>query len=191
MLGHAGGSPPQRAMHFWNAGSRDYDAVAYGELVQRAVAFGGRLVEADRGAGSVCMIGCHSPYAALVAFYGAVSVGAIPMIFPMPRALGSHEALVERIRHWGARFDTPPSLVIEEGLTEKFHAEIPDGICVIRLGDSPTSDRDRLSLPAADHDPRPDDVAFFQTTSSSRNLSTPLFPNAAASLAIRKGETCP
>jgi len=164
---HCGGSAPPKRIYFWNTSARDYDGVTYREMVERSYAFGGRLVEAGHSAGSVCMIACHSPYATLLAFYGAISLGAIPMIFPMPRALGSHEALVERIRHWGKRFDRPAALVMEEGITEKFHSEIPDGVPVIRVGDSPLGHWERLQGPALAHHPGPDDVAFFQTTSSS------------------------
>ena len=107
------------------------------------------------------------PIATLVAFYGAISVGAIPMIFPMPRALGSHQALLERINHWGFRFDRPAILILEEGLKEKFHQEIPAQMPVIRLSESPLDHWDVLQAPAADHTPDRNDVAFFQTTSSS------------------------
>jgi len=113
------------------------------------------------------MIACHSPYATLVAFYGAISVGAIPMIFPMPLSLGSHEALTERIKHWGFHFANPAMLVLEEGLVEKFHDEIPDEITTVRLSDNPDGDWDELDIPALEHQPLPDDIAFFQTTSSS------------------------
>ena len=99
-------------MYFWNSGARSYDMVSYKDLVQRAFAFGLRL--GDRhSSGKVCLIACHSPYATLVAFYGAISAGLIPMIFPMPRALGSNQALVSRIRHWGSRFEHTPILVLE------------------------------------------------------------------------------
>jgi acyl-CoA synthetase (AMP-forming)/AMP-acid ligase II len=154
-------------MYFWNTSHRCYDEITYIDLVERSYAFGGCLVAAGHSPGTVCMIACHSPYATLVAFYGAVSVGAIPMIFPMPRALGSHEALVERIHHWGMLFDKPAVLIMEADITEKFHSEIPDGMPVIRLADSPLGQWDRLQGPAREHDPGRDDVAFFQTTSSS------------------------
>jgi len=113
------------------------------------------------------MIACHSPYATLVAFYGAISVGAIPMIFPMPLSLGSHEALSERIKHWGFAFAEPAMLVLEEGLTEKFHDEIPEEIATIRLSADPEGEWDEADSSATNHQPRPEDIAFFQTTSSS------------------------
>ena len=167
MREHSSRGSSSRSMHFWNTSNRDYDEVSYIDLVERSYAFGGRLVTGGHSPGTVCMIACHSPYAALVAFYGAVSVGAIPMIFPMPRALGSHEALIERIHHWGMLFDKPAALIMEEGITEKFHGEIPAEMPVIRLGDSPLGQWDRLQRPAREHVPGRDDVAFFQTTSSS------------------------
>lgn len=167
MLEYSSGGSPSRGMYFWNTTSRAYDHVSYTELIRRSYAFGARLVESGHGPATVCMIACHSPYATLTAFYGAVSVGAIPMIFPMPRALGSHEALVERVRHWGGRFDKPAVLVIEEDIREKFHDEIPRDLTLIRLGESPLGDWDQLQVPALERNPVSDDVAFFQTTSSS------------------------
>jgi acyl-CoA synthetase (AMP-forming)/AMP-acid ligase II len=167
MLEHARGDASGDGMFFWNTSSRDYDPVTYPDLIMRAYAVGARLLGAGHCSGSVCMIACHSPYATLVSFYGAISVGAIPMIFPMPRALGSHDALLERIRHWGPRFDRPAVLVLEEGVEERFHAEIPRDVPVIRVGASPLGECERLSGPALGASAAPDDVAFFQTTSSS------------------------
>ncbi len=154
-------------MHFWNTSSRDYDHVPYAELVMRSYAFGSRLRDAGHGPGTVCMIACHSPYPTLVAFFGAISAGLIPMIFPMPRALGSHDALVERIRHWGLRFDRPAIVVLEDNTQEKFHREVPAAVAVIRIVESPLGDCDIRPSAASDRMPGRDDVAFFQTTSSS------------------------
>ena len=167
MQGYADGDDDHAGVHFWNTSSRDYDLVPYGELSRRAFAFGARLLESERGAGAVCMIACHSPYATLIAFYGAISVGAVPMIFPMPRALGSHDALIERIQHWGSRLRQPSILVLEEGLDEKFHQAIPATQAIIRLGASPLGQWDQAERPAREHSLESDDVAFFQTTSSS------------------------
>ena len=148
-------------------------------MVRQSYAFGEQLLESGAEAQSVCMISCHSPYATLVAFYGAISAGVIPMIFPMPKALGSHEALSERIKHWGSRFALTSTLVIERGLTEKFHEAIPDSVRVIRIADSigsvderqdesaTVADWPERSTPVIAQLPTSGDIAFFQTTSSS------------------------
>lgn len=154
----------------WNGAQREYIPVSYKDLSQRAFAFGKQLASdcGDASAdGRVVMIACHSPYATLVAFYGAISAGAIPLIFPMPLSLGSHEALTERIKHWGLGFDQPAFLVLEEGLVEKFHDSIPSDIAVLRLSDDPTGDWPQSTSSVATKLPSADDVAFFQTTSSS------------------------
>jgi len=162
------------ALHCWNGAQKSYFPVSYASLSKRAFAFGAKLISAKEKAvggddivGNVVMIACHSPYATLVAFYGAVSVGAIPMIFPMPLSLGSHEALSERIKHWGFGFAEPAMLVLEEGLNEKFHDDIPSEITTLRLSDNPEGDWVEQNTPANNHQPEPDDIAFFQTTSSS------------------------
>ncbi len=165
------------ALNCWNGSEKSYFPVSYSRLSRRAFAFGAELLEQKERssqptgstgvAGNVVMIACHSPYATLVAFYGAVSVGAIPMIFPMPLSLGSHEALSERIKHWGFAFAEPAMLVLEAGLTEKFHDEIPNQIATIRVSDKPDGEWRELNSPAIDFQPQPDDIAFFQTTSSS------------------------
>ncbi|MDJ0957139.1 MAG: AMP-binding protein [Arenicellales bacterium] len=167
MLDHSDRKDSSSGTFFWNTSSRSYDSVPYVDLVRRSFAFGARLVDRDLGAGTVCMIACHSPYATLIAFYGAISVGAIPMIFPMPRALGSHQALVERINYWGFKFSRPSVLVLEEDLQEKFHQSIPEELATIRLSDSPLGNWESLERPAEDHIPDSEDIAFFQTTSSS------------------------
>jgi acyl-CoA synthetase (AMP-forming)/AMP-acid ligase II len=167
MRDYAGDASASVGMYFWNTASRGYDHVSYAELVQRSFAFGVRVLRVGHTPDRVCLIACHSPYATLVAFYGAISVGVIPMIFPMPRALGSSQALLERINHWGLKFDRPAILVLEEGVKEKFHEEIPAQIPVIRLSDSPLGHWDLLPGPAVEQSPGRDDVAFFQTTSSS------------------------
>ncbi len=154
-------------LHLWDGPSRSYFPLSYAELSRRAFAFGARLLEQERRSGDVCMIACHSPYATLLAYYGAVSVGLIPMIFPMPKALGSHDALIERIQHWGALFKNPPVLILEEGLSEKFHEMIPPELEIIRVADSPDGTWDTLDAPAGSFEPAGDDIAFFQTTSSS------------------------
>ena len=167
---HAQGDSHDTALHCWDASARDYSPVSYKDLSARAFGFGAKLIENNTTpdiTGRVVMIACHSPYATLVAFYGAVSVGAIPMIFPMPLSLGSHEALSERIKHWGFAFGTPAMLVLEEGLTEKFHDHIPQEIKVVRLSDDPQQKSAELSGSANGHTPTKDDIAFFQTTSSS------------------------
>jgi len=155
----------------WNGSQKSYFPVSYASLSKRAFAFGAKLLaqkeSSDQISDNVVMIACHSPYATLVAFYGAISVGAIPMIFPMPLSLGSHEALSERIKHWGFAFAEPAMLVLEEGLTEKFHDEIPEEIATIRLSADPEGEWDEADSSATNHQPRPEDIAFFQTTSSS------------------------
>lgn len=169
MLAHAQDTSQETHLHCWNASQKDYTPVSYQSLSQRAFAFGAQLDAMDDAPikDRVVMIACHTPYATLVSFYGAISVGAIPMIFPMPLSLGSHQALTERIQHWGFAFATPGILVLEEGLDEKFHHEIPDGIAVTRLSDDPASDAPTRATPASDYRPTDKDIAFFQTTSSS------------------------
>ena len=154
----------------WNTKNRSYSPISYSELSRRAFAFGKRLIDASDASsikGQVVMIACHSPYATLLSFYGAVSIGAIPMIFPMPLSLGSHEALSYRIKHWGFAFDIPAILVLEEDLEEKFHDEIPEEIKVVRLNDDPSGKWPGLAKSANNHQPSANDIAFFQTTSSS------------------------
>ena len=174
---HAQGNSDQAietALHCWSASQRTYLPVSYKDLSARSFAFGAKLIEQHKAncsqesiVGNVVMIACHTPYATLVAFYGAISVGAIPMIFPMPLSLGSHEALSERIKHWGFAFENPAMLVLEEGLTEKFHDHIPQEIHVVRISDNPEGEWDTLDSSANGHSPTKDDIAFFQTTSSS------------------------
>lgn len=169
MIKHSQNVSGETALHCWNAANKNYTPVSYRDLSQRAFAFGVKLQEASSGNAEkrIVMIACHSPYANLVAFYGAISVGAIPMIFPMPLSLGSHEALSERICHWGFAFDEPALLILEEGLSEKFHDEIPEEIYTIRLSDDPLGDWEQQELPASLYIPVTDSIAFFQTTSSS------------------------
>jgi acyl-CoA synthetase (AMP-forming)/AMP-acid ligase II len=164
---HVRNDESRSILHLWDGPSRSYFPLSYAELSRRAFAFGARLLEQERRSGDVCMIACHSPYATLLAYYGAVSVGLIPMIFPMPKALGSHDALIERIQHWGALFKNPPVLILEEGLSEKFHEMIPPELEIIRVADSPDGTWDTLDAPAGSFEPAGDDIAFFQTTSSS------------------------
>jgi len=180
MNAYAADASCESALHCWNGAERSYFPVSYHELSTRAFAFGAGLLDrlsarADSvedgrvvdPAKTAVMIACHTPYATLVAFYGAISIGAIPMIFPMPLSLGSHRALSERIQHWGFFFEEPAMLVLEEGLTEKFHADIPDQIEVVRISDNPDGEWASASNSANAHQPDPEDVAFFQTTSSS------------------------
>ena len=154
----------------WDPSQKTYIPVSYAELCQRAFAFGATLVDSSQEIdikGRVVMIACHSPYATLLAFYGAISVGAIPMIFPMPLSLGSHEALTKRIKHWGLSFESPAMLVLESDLEEKFHEFISTEITTVRLRDNPSGDWPTLTGSANQHQPATNDPAFYQTTSSS------------------------
>ena len=180
---HSTSSSSALELHCWNGSKKTYFPVSYATLSRRAFAFGAKLMaletadfepktkniksNASDTTGFVVMIACHSPYATLVAFYGAVSVGAIPMIFPMPLSLGSHEALTTKIKHWGFNFTDPAMLVLEQDVIEKFHDDIPSEIRTIRLNDNPDGEWDELIAPPNNHRPKPDDIAFFQTTSSS------------------------
>ena len=179
------------ALHCWNGSTKEYFPVEYATLSRRAFAFGARLQKAhtekvsveksgSKNAGesgaqaqptakpTVVMLACHSPYATLLAFYGAISAGMIPMIFSMPLSMGSHRALSDRIKHWGDIFDDSTMLVLEEGLDEKFHAELPAQLPIVRLSDDPSGDWPELASPCnGEQQAEPDDVAFFQTTSSS------------------------
>lgn len=157
-------------LYFWNTTTRSYDPVSYMEITRRAFAFGNELATCGRGDDAVCFIACHSPYATLVAFFGAVSAGAIPMIFPMPRALGSQQALIDRIEYWQARFDGPCALVLEKEPQEKFHASITAKLQTLRLSESPLSECKTALQPALSRIPAGDDVAFYQTTSSSTGV---------------------
>ena len=167
MLNHIGEPYAGSMLNLWDGPSKTYFPLSYADLSRRSFAFGAKLLARDATAGDVCMIACHSPYATLLAFHGAVSAGVIPMIFPMPKALGSHEALVERIQHWSTRFARPPYLVLEDGLQEKFHREIPAGAEILKVSESPQGEWKMLDEPAGSFLPVPDDVAFYQTTSSS------------------------
>lgn len=172
MADHVRSEHPDSDLFCWDPSSKSYIQVSYANLVKQAYGFGQRLQEAGAQAQSVCMIACHSPYATLVSFYGAISVGVIPMIFPMPKALGSHDALSERIKHWGLRFALPTTLVLESGLEEKFHDAIPEDVNVIRVADSVGADTSiadwpQRDTPAVDLSVTTEDIAFFQTTSSS------------------------
>ena len=173
MANHAQDKQPTTALHCWNGSAKEYYPVSYCELSQRAFSFGAKLhtargIKNNQASGAVVMIACHTPYAILVAFYGAISVGMIPMIFPMPLSLGTHRALSERIKHWGLSFERGAMLVIEEGLTEKFHDEIPEQIIVVRLRAQPDGEWEALNASVVDTNHfTAEDVAFFQTTSSS------------------------
>ena len=163
-------SSSSSTLECWEPSQKGYIPVSYSELCQRAFAFGESLITSSDQTPihhRVVMIACHSPYATLVAFYGAISVGAIPMIFPMPLSLGSHEALTKRIKHWGLSFENPAMLILEEGLEEKFHEFIPDEIPTIRLSDNPSGEWPSLPSSANQHKPHASDAAFYQTTSSS------------------------
>ena len=168
MLDYVDKSAADPALACWDSGSRSFVGVAYSKLVKQAFGFGQRLIDQGQQPQSICMIACHSPYSTLVAFYGAISAGVIPMIFPMPKALGSHDALTQRIQHWSTRFQLPAALVLEEGLDEKFHSDIPGSVAVLRVPDSmDESGWASQGSPAADIAPLANDVAFLQTTSSS------------------------
>ena len=168
MLDHVSRPEADLNLSCWDTKSRSFVAVSYATLVRQAFAFGQRLINQGQQSQSVCMIACHSPYATLVAFYGAISAGIYPMIFPMPKALGSHDALTQRINHWSTRFQLPTALVLEDGLEEKIHSDIPASVEVIRVPDSlDESSWGVQNSPAVDTAPRIDDVAFLQTTSSS------------------------
>lgn len=152
----------------WDTKTKNFVGVSYSTLVRQAFAFGQRLIDHGQKPQSVCMIACHSPYSTLLAFYGAISAGVIPMIFPLPKALGSHEALTLRIQHWSTRFQLPTAIVIEEGLDEKFHSDIPDSVKVLRVPDSMDASLwESQNTPIIEIKPSSHDVAFFQTTSSS------------------------
>ncbi len=168
MLDHVDRPADDLNLACWETRARSFVEVSYAKLVCQAFGFGQRLVDHGLQSQCVCMIACHSPHSVLVAFYGAISAGLIPMIFPMPKALGSHEALTQRIQHWSGRFQLPTALVLEEGLDEKFHSDIPDSVEVFRVPD--TMDESGWNLrdsPATDSRPLAGDIAFFQTTSSS------------------------
>jgi len=168
MLDHVEKEYSDSTLSCWDTTSKSFVLVSYANLMRQAFAFGKVLIDNGQQVQSVCMIACHSPYATLVSFYGAVSVGVIPMIFPMPKALGSHEALSERILHWSSRFQLPPALVLEEGLEEKFHTAIADSVRLLRVPDSMHESLwEKQQRPAIDLNPAADDIAFFQTTSSS------------------------
>lgn len=168
MLDHIDRPHPDLALSCWDTKSKSFVGVGYATLAGQAFGFGQRLINQGQQAGSVCMIACHSPYSTLVAFYGAISAGILPMIFPMPKALGSHDALTQRIQHWSSRFQLPTALVLEEGLDETFHSDIPDSVGVIRVPSSmDESHWDAQKTPATQTAPQVNDVAFLQTTSSS------------------------
>ena len=168
MLDHIHRPQPDLHLSCWDTKSRSFFDVSYATLVGQAFGFGQRLISLGQQPGSVCMIACHSPYSTLVAFYGAVSAGIHPMIFPMPKALGSHEALTQRIQHWSGRFNLATALVLEEGLEETFHSEVPKSVSVIRVpGTMDEADWETQQTPAAQSSLQASDVAFLQTTSSS------------------------
>ena len=85
MKGHVEQAYPDSVLHCWAPSTKSYIPVTYADLVRQAFAFGQRLIDDGVQKQSVCMVACHSPYATLVSFYGAISVSYTHLTLPTKR----------------------------------------------------------------------------------------------------------
>ena len=81
-----------------------YDFVPYKEFFAASRTWAECLPSAPIARRLIVLIVAQNPYAALIAFFGALSRGAIPVILPGVKALGGIDAVLTTVRHWVGEF---------------------------------------------------------------------------------------
>ena len=141
-----------------------FDRLPHDALCADAIAYGNRLREWGVAPADICLIASDDIRPTLVAFLGAVSIGAVPAIHPAPAPMRGSRAFAARLASWYRRFGHRAWVLAENDTLEIVAASGIQQDRIIQLeldesgGGSPV-DLDRL------HSPSADDIAFLQITS--------------------------
>ncbi|MGE3619881.1 MAG: aminotransferase class I/II-fold pyridoxal phosphate-dependent enzyme [Acidimicrobiia bacterium] len=153
---------------FWDRRSRTFRDVLQRDLFRSAAACGARLVRAGVAAGDPLIIAAPRPEAALVSWFGAVLVGALPAIAAVRPSFDDQETGAARLRRTAQLLGPRTRALVD--VSTGAPAAPPDvvaGTVLVDLAEL-EADAGELPLPPPILRPtHPDDVAYLQLTSGS------------------------
>jgi acyl-CoA synthetase (AMP-forming)/AMP-acid ligase II len=155
-----------RGIHMFMGRGQGFRFISYRGFLGAATRLGSHwdLDRPDRR--EVILIGYRHPFAALIAFFAALSRGCIPLILPSPKTAGGMNEFGAGLRAWVDRFGGRCKVALEEGIS------VPN---LLREGaepfsipgepdcgpDTPDGNLPRIPLPYCGSD-----TAFLQCTSA-------------------------
>lgn len=136
------------------------------KLLRIAARIGQDLPDPVDGRPPVALVAATDPLVTLTGFLAALSVEALPLILPPPKAIGGQAAYLDRIGRLARTFGNRPALLLEPGILPQT-AALPD-LPVVDLPPDVDAAPALDALPATTLRSRGgDDVAFLQMTSAS------------------------
>lgn len=145
---------------------KDDVALTHEHLLRVAAHVGRAIPEPVDSRPQVVLVAAMDPLTTLVGFLAALSVDAVPLILPHPKAMGGFETYLARIERLAEHCGNRPVVVLEPGL-------LPDpaelvGLPVVDLpSDVATAPAVESLPPMSSRRNSGDDVAFLQLTSAS------------------------
>jgi len=156
--------------YFFENNTKGFEFESYSELVENALKFGTYLINQQVSKRSVCLLSVTSPKNILTCFYGAISMGFIPLILPATKALSGKDLLNDRINVWHSRFENNSILVTDndELINNKQYSS---SLRVLSISDFQEVNRNieinSNWLNNMNKERNPDDIAYIQLTSAS------------------------
>jgi acyl-CoA synthetase (AMP-forming)/AMP-acid ligase II len=155
---------------FFHASTESYHHLDYRRLLGMSFQIGNLLQAEIDTPRPVILICASSPFSTLLGFYGAISAGYTPLIFPAPKSLGSIERYKEKMIELISIFGADCNLLCDDTVFNKEQFEnIPCKVLGMRLPSSilETPELTSSSLPVIPKMPQSSDIAFFQLSGGS------------------------
>ncbi|MCU0097526.1 hypothetical protein N7917_29915 [Bacillus sp. OR9] len=90
----------QTGQSFFNSKDKTFDYISYADLSSQAFSIGAKLIDRGVEQRNLCMIVCSNPKYQVLYFYACLSINAIPLIIPSPKALSGNDSLLKKISDW-------------------------------------------------------------------------------------------
>ncbi|TCS95800.1 AMP-binding protein [Hazenella coriacea] len=151
---------------FFNPRTQTFDPLSNQQLTGLSFAFGHLLVENGVKPKELCLIVCATPLTQLLAFYASLSIGAIPLLMPNPKALSGDDDLQQRIQRWKNNLFSEKTSIIVDSQSRLWLSDLETELPVIQLPEQPL-EMDVMRQPALEMYPHVDEIAYLQMTSAS------------------------
>lgn len=152
---------------FFNSKTDSFDLVSNAILVETAFSFGYVLVQNGVKEKDLCMIVCNTPLQQIISFYACLSIRAIPLIIPNPKALAGEQDLLLRISKWKNSFHGEDTFIISDESISGVISHLNQKHNLIMIPKHPLDELPGCKKPVYSHVIDGNDVAYYQMTSAS------------------------
>lgn len=152
---------------FFDPVSEAYEVINYQDLISQSFTVGHKLYEKIGLKTSVIIVCATTPYSTLIGFYGAISAGYTPLIFPSPKALGNDKDYYKRILELSEQVGFNCHYLCDETLSLSCEILLSEKMMDFKLPCKPEVGWENSINPVLSDSPTPDQVAFLQLSGGS------------------------